>query len=71
MIRASKFSWLPKYAPWKKKNMTTFAAIRRTVRIGKRRVGMSSLSGNKRQGTSRNSIVLAKKNPGRGPPSSA
>jgi hypothetical protein len=33
-------------APWKKKNITTFATISATVRIGNLRVGMSSLSGN-------------------------
>ena len=43
-----------------------------TVRTGKRRVGMSSLSGSKalaRRGTSRNSIAREKAKPGVGPPS--
>ncbi len=45
--------------------MTTLMAMIATVSTGKRRVGMSSFSGNKRglcrgQRTSRNSIVLAK-----------
>jgi hypothetical protein len=66
--RESKVSWLPKKASWKKKNITTLIAIRATVTIGKLRVGMSSLSGNTAQSTSRYSIALEKKKPGRGPP---
>ena len=39
-----------------------------TVTIGNRCVGMSSLSGNNGQRTSRNSIALEKWKPGSGPP---
>ncbi len=54
--------------------MTTLIAMISTVRIGKRRVGMLSFSGNTGPGSyrmSRNSIAFEKWKPGCGPPSMA